>query len=101
MDDATGVRERVECITEDGCTLVLWRCVATAPTVQEERRHNIVLCHGLGSNRFTFDLSKDVSVAKFLVDRGWTTWLVDLRGACETSYCFVCSDHHYQEFSAA
>eukprot|EP00277_Geminigera_cryophila_P018785 CAMPEP_0179436544 /NCGR_PEP_ID=MMETSP0799-20121207/20522_1 /TAXON_ID=46947 /ORGANISM="Geminigera cryophila, Strain CCMP2564" /LENGTH=349 /DNA_ID=CAMNT_0021216757 /DNA_START=207 /DNA_END=1256 /DNA_ORIENTATION=+ len=88
MDDATGVRERVECITEDGCTLVLWRCVATAPTVQEQgRRHNIVLCHGLGSNRFTFDLSKDVSVAKFLVDRGWTTWLVDLRGSGSSKRC--------------
>ena len=72
--------------------LVLWKCFDTAPSSSlaatspapeggHRRRHHVVLCHGLGSNRFTFDLSRDVSVVDFLVAKGWTTWLVDLRGA--------------------
>jgi hypothetical protein len=92
MEHVDCCRERVECTTEDGCTLVLWKCFDTAPSSSlaatspapeggHRRRHHIVLCHGLGSNRFTFDLSRDVSVVDFLVAKGWTTWLVDLRGA--------------------
>ncbi|KAJ1489593.1 hypothetical protein T484DRAFT_3470631 [Baffinella frigidus] len=71
-------REVFECTTHDMCTLTMWRCFAapTAPT----RKHSVVLCHGLASNRFTFDLQADVSVVDYLAEQGWDTWLVELRG---------------------
>ena len=41
----------------------------------------VVLCHGMGSNRFNLDGPGRTSLARYLVARGYDVWLVELRGA--------------------
>lgn len=41
----------------------------------------IVLCHGMGSNRFNMDGPGRVSVARHLQRRGYDVWVLELRGA--------------------
>ncbi len=72
-------RERFECRCESGWTLVLWRCLPTSAN-ESKKEHPVVLCHGLGSNRYSFDLTPELSVAEHLAHNGWETWLVELRG---------------------
>jgi pimeloyl-ACP methyl ester carboxylesterase len=79
-------------------TLVMTRCLPSAET-NRRHRHSVILCHGFASNRFTFDLEPEVSVADYLATNGWDTWVVELRGSgksknvhgSSTSWCF--EDH--------
>lgn len=41
----------------------------------------VVLCHGMGSNRFNLDGPGRASLARFLLRRGYDVWLLELRGA--------------------
>jgi pimeloyl-ACP methyl ester carboxylesterase len=41
----------------------------------------VVLCHGLGANRYVFDLRGEPSLALFLKRRGWDVWVAELRGS--------------------
>ncbi|HMK36091.1 MAG TPA: alpha/beta hydrolase [Desulfomonilaceae bacterium] len=41
----------------------------------------VILCHGLSSNRFVFDLPGEASLARFLADRGRDVWVAELRGS--------------------
>ncbi len=41
----------------------------------------VILCHGLGGNRHSFDLAGAPSLATFLRRRGWDVWLLELRGS--------------------
>jgi pimeloyl-ACP methyl ester carboxylesterase len=41
----------------------------------------LVLCHGLGANRFNFDLDGRISLARHLAERGFDVWVLELRGA--------------------
>jgi len=41
----------------------------------------VVLCHGMGSNRFNMDGPGRTSLARFLQARGYDVWLLELRGA--------------------
>lgn len=41
----------------------------------------VVLCHGMGSNRFNLDGPGRVSLARYLCERGYDVWLLELRGA--------------------
>jgi pimeloyl-ACP methyl ester carboxylesterase len=41
----------------------------------------VILCHGLGANRFTFDLPGGPSLARYLRDQGRDVWVAELRGA--------------------
>lgn len=40
----------------------------------------VVLCHGLGANRYALDFSERYSLARFLANRGFETWVLELRG---------------------
>jgi pimeloyl-ACP methyl ester carboxylesterase len=40
----------------------------------------VLLVHGIAANRYNFDLTDDLSLARFLAARGWDVWLVELRG---------------------
>jgi len=41
----------------------------------------VVLCHGMGSNRFNMDGPGRVSLARHLQREGWDVWVLELRGA--------------------
>ncbi len=64
--------------TEDGWRIALSHYRSASAT---RRNHSVLLCHGLGSNRLTFDLDPKVSLARHLAERGYDVWGVDLRGA--------------------
>ena len=42
--------------------------------------HPVILCHGLGANRFNFDLDDNISLASDLADLGYDVFLIELRG---------------------
>ena len=44
------------------------------------RRHPVMLCHGLGSNRLSFDIDQEHSLAAWLVEQGYGVYSIDLRG---------------------
>ncbi len=41
----------------------------------------VLLCHGLDSNRYIFDLTPGPSLAKYLARHGMDVWVAELRGA--------------------
>lgn len=47
----------------------------------------ILLCHGLGANRFNFDLGPEVSLARYLQEEGFDVWSMDLRGRGNSGRC--------------
>ena len=57
-----------------------WRLALTRFPAQGAARGPVLLCHGLGSNRHSFDFSDDVSLARWLAGRGWDVWCLELRG---------------------
>lgn len=57
--------------TQEGCTV-------------EKKREPVILCHGLACNRFTFDLNEERSMARYLADRGYDVWMLELRGHGES-----------------
>ncbi len=62
--------------TGDGWRVALYRYEP------EERKHAtpVLLCHGLGANRFNFDLGEEKSLARYLQKHGYEVWLLELRG---------------------
>jgi pimeloyl-ACP methyl ester carboxylesterase len=46
----------------------------------------VILCHGLSSNRYSFDLPGGPSLAKFLKRQGWDVWVAELRGSGESDH---------------
>jgi pimeloyl-ACP methyl ester carboxylesterase len=64
--------------TTDGWRIALHRLPHryTAPTAEP-----ILLCHGLGANRFNLDAPGDLSLAQWLWKQGHDCWVVELRGA--------------------
>jgi len=63
--------------TRDGWRVALHRYRASA----EEHATPVILCHGMGSNRFNLDGPGELSLAHFLCDRGYDVWLLELRAA--------------------
>ncbi len=64
-------------LTRDG-----WR-IAVHRYAPVRRAHGtpVVLCHGMGSNRFNLDGPGRTSLARYLVAHGYDVWLLELRGA--------------------
>lgn len=65
--------------TADGWTLVAHRFVP--PQGARPGTMPVILCHGLSYNAQFWDLDPSVSFAKYLSERGWDVWLVNLRGS--------------------
>lgn len=63
--------------TKDGWELPLGRYLPRGKRIAQEP---VVLCHGLGANRFNLDLNETYSVARYLAAKGWETFVVELRG---------------------
>ncbi|HDH96658.1 MAG TPA: alpha/beta fold hydrolase [Proteobacteria bacterium] len=59
----------------DGWTLAIHRYKPKRKRFKEP----VILCHGLGANRFNFDL-EELSLARYLRDRGFDVFIVELRG---------------------
>jgi len=68
--------------TGDGWRLALHRY---SPKAERVSTYPVMLCHGLGANRFNFDLGQEASLARFLQDEGYDVWVVELRGRGNSS----------------
>ena len=44
------------------------------------RRYPVILCHGLGANRFSWDLSPQTSLARWLSELGFDVYCLEFRG---------------------
>ncbi|HYD48428.1 MAG TPA: alpha/beta fold hydrolase [Terriglobales bacterium] len=68
--------KRYRARTRDGWRLALYR-------FHEPKSHStpVVLCHGMGSNRWNMDGPGQLSLARYLRNEGYDVWVVELRGA--------------------
>jgi len=60
----------------DGFRVALWRFRPESARFA----HPVLLCPGLGANRFTYEPHPDVSLANHLREAGFDTWVLELRG---------------------
>lgn len=59
-----------------------WKiCVHRYRPVRQSGALPVILCHGLSSNRYVFDLPGTASLAVFLKDQGFDVWSAELRGS--------------------
>ncbi len=70
--------------TADGWKIALYR-YAKADASTRPGHPPILLCHGLGANRYNLDAPGNMSLARWLWRRGFECWLVELRGAGNSS----------------
>ena len=56
-----------------------------SPDYPKEGRYPVVLCHGLAANKYAVDLDYSHSLAYFLKQKGYTVFVLNLRG-CGLSY---------------
>ncbi len=57
-----------------------WAALACYEPARRTRRHPVLLCPGLASNRCAFDLGPDHSFARHLASRGFAVYTLELRG---------------------
>jgi poly[(R)-3-hydroxyalkanoate] polymerase subunit PhaC len=59
-----------------------WRLALYRYTPRRRSHHTpVLLCHGMSSNRWDMDGPGRISLARYLVRRGYDAWVVELRGA--------------------
>jgi pimeloyl-ACP methyl ester carboxylesterase len=58
-----------------------WRLAVHHYGTPERHGLPVILCHGLSSNRFFFELPEAPSLAKYLTDQGRDVWVAELRGS--------------------
>lgn len=64
--------------TDDGWELAVHH-FAPAPGLPP-RRHPVIICHGLASNKNNWDLTDRLSFPAYLTDLGFDVWGIELRG---------------------
>ena len=64
--------------TDDGWELPLGRYLAKGARAVAEP---VILCHGMGANRFNLDLNETYSVARHLARHGFECFVIELRGS--------------------
>jgi pimeloyl-ACP methyl ester carboxylesterase len=77
----TGAERRMEqheLVTDDGWRIHLHRYRPAGPP--EEVKAPVLFVHGMGANRFNFDLNERLSLARWTAARGYDSWVVELRG---------------------
>ncbi len=74
----TPADERHVAPTVDGWGLALYRYRPAADC--RVTGEPVILCHGMLSNRFNFDLDETNSLARYLRRAGFDTWVMELRG---------------------
>jgi pimeloyl-ACP methyl ester carboxylesterase len=63
--------------TSDGAAIALGRYRPRGDRLYAEP---VILCHGLGANRYSFDFDERYSLARYLARRGFEAWVLELRG---------------------
>ncbi len=63
--------------TDDGWHISMYRYIPAEPV---RGREPVILCHGLSSNRYNLDFDEDKSIARYLREQGFDSWVMDLRG---------------------
>lgn len=63
--------------TDDGSAIALGRY---HPRGERRFLEPVILCHGLGANRFNMDFDARYSLARYLAHHGYEAWVVELRG---------------------
>lgn len=63
--------------TPDGAHIALGRY---RPRGERRFVTPVILCHGLGANRYDLDFSERYSLAQLLARRGFESWVLELRG---------------------
>ena len=83
--------------TEDGAQIALHRFVSDADATQLRDRTPILFCHGIMSNRFSFDLIADRSFPRHLASLGYDVWMLELRnsGAAASPSLFGTSNYEH------
>ncbi|ARU58429.1 MAG: alpha/beta hydrolase [Pseudomonadales bacterium] len=72
-------------IAEGNCTMSFvpahdgWQLAVSGYSSQPTKGLPVLLCHGMGANRLTFDLDADISLARYLAAQGYDVYTVDLR----------------------
>lgn len=64
--------------TADGWKIALHRY---EPKRARKGQVPILMCHGLGANRYNLDAPGDLSMARWLCKQGFDCWVIELRGA--------------------
>ena len=65
------------------------------PLGASRRRFPVLLCHGLGANRCSFDLGSDPSLAVYLARLGFDVWCLELRGHGRSDRPGLFSPRHF------
>lgn len=65
-------------LTDDGWHVALWRYIPRRPF---KGAPPVILCHGLGANRFNLDFNDKYSLARYLARKGFDSFVVELRGS--------------------
>jgi poly(3-hydroxyalkanoate) synthetase len=63
--------------TDDGAAIALGRY---HPRGERRYAEPVILCHGLGANRFHLDFNEQYSMARSLARAGFEAWVLELRG---------------------
>lgn len=68
--------------TSDGWTLSLYRY---KPATIEAEKNPVILCHGFNYNNYLWDLDEKHSLARYLKEKGYDVWAINLRGSGDSS----------------
>ena len=66
--------------TADGWRLALVRYRPVIDGAGAPHGEPVLLVHGIAANRYNFDFTDDLSLARSLAQRGWDAWVLELRG---------------------
>ena len=76
VDDVHDETHYVACA--DGWRIAIHR---VRPSRPDPGKLPVILCHGLGANRFNLNFPGRYSLARYLADRGYDAYVLELRGA--------------------
>lgn len=86
--------------TDDGAAIAMGRY---HPRGERRYAEPVILCHGLGANRFHLDFNEQYSMARSLARAGFEAWVLELRGRGLAGECgeFTFDDQAEHDVRAA
>ena len=83
--------------TEDGAQIALHRFASKPSHGEIGTREPILFCHGIMSNRYSFDLIEERSFPRHLASLGYDVWMLELRnsGAAAQSSLFGTASYEH------